>query len=210
MNVGVRSRIWLILGVVVGLAVSAGKLPFVAGAARSLADSAQSIIGSAGHKLINAVAKRGGPRRAVEAVQSVLAILVPGATALLLIVAARATIVLRRIVAVLLVVVGFAAYAYQPGGVATGAVVLAIAVAAAAVMVTGPLVLAPLAALAGLIGGEFLPRLLERHSTLPNAPVAALHQALFNSTGNPVALRIVVLVLAVVPFALAARLVVLD
>ena len=72
---------------------------------------------------------------------------------------------------------------------------------------TGPLVAAPLTALASLIGAEFLPRLLARRSMVPNAPVEGLHQAMFNSPGSPVALRIGVLVIAALPFAIAARLI---
>ena len=57
-----------------------------------------------------------------------------------------------------------------------------------------------------LIGAEFLPRLLAFRSMVPNAPVEALHQAIFNSVGSPLALRVVVLVIAALPFAIAARL----
>jgi hypothetical protein len=59
-----------------------------------------------------------------------------------------------------------------------------------------------------LIATGFLPRILANHSTLPNVPVAALNQALFAGAGSPMWLRVVVLILAALPFALAARLVV--
>ena len=47
-------------------------------------------------------------------------------------------------------------------------------------------------------------RILASHSTLPNVPVTALHEALFASAGSPLWLRVVVLVLAALPFAIAA------
>jgi hypothetical protein len=197
---------WLIIGAAVGIALAVARVPYFAGAARSLADSIQQLVGAAGHKVITSAASHGAPRRAVLAVSAVLAVVVPGVTALLLVVAAKGTLRLRALIAVLLVAVGGAAYAYQPRGVASGALLLAIAVAAVAVAATGPLVAAPLCALASLIGAEFLPRLLARHSTLPNAPVEALHQAMFDTVGSPLALRILVLVIAALPFAVAARL----
>jgi hypothetical protein len=202
-----KGRIWLIGGVVLGVAIAAGEVPFLAGAARSLSDTAQHIVGSGGHKLITGAAHHGAPRRVVAAASAVVAVLVPGATALLLVVAAKGTLRLRVIVALALAVLGLASYAYQAGGVATGALVVALVVGAIALVATGPLVVAPLAALAGLIGGEFLPRLLERTTTLPDAPVATLHQAIFNSAGSPLALRILVVIVAAVPFAIGARLV---
>jgi hypothetical protein len=202
----VKGRLWLIIGVAVGIALAVARVPYVAGAARSLADSIQQIVGAAGHKVITSAARHGATRRAVQSVSAVLAVIVPGITALLLVIAAKGTLRLRAVVAVLLVAVGGAAYAYQPRGMASGALVLAVAVAGVAVAATGPLVAAPLSALASLIGAEFLPRLLARHSMVPNAPVEALHQAIFNSAGSPLALRVVVLVIAALPFAIAARL----
>jgi hypothetical protein len=115
---------------------------------------------------------------------------------------------LRTIIAVLLAILGFAAFAYQPAGHALGAAMLAVAVAAAAVALTGPLVIAPLCALAGLIGTEFLPRILAARSTLPNAPVSQLHFALFGTPGASPWLRVIVLVVAALPFLWSARLVI--
>jgi hypothetical protein len=202
-----KGRMWLIIGAAAGIALAVARVPYFAGAARSLADSIQQLVGAAGHKVITSAASHGAPRRAVQAVSAVLAVVVPGVTALLLVIAARGTLRLRAVIAVLLVALGGAAYAYQPRGVASGALLLAIAVAGAAVAATGPLVAAPLCALGSLIGAEFLPRLLARHSTLPNAPVEALHQAIFNTAGAPLVLRVTVLILAALPFAAAARLV---
>jgi hypothetical protein len=202
-----KGRMWMIFGAAVGIALVVARVPYFAGATRSLADSVQQLVGAAGHRVITSAATHGAPRRAVQAVSAVLAVVVPGVTALLLVVAARGTLRLRAVIAVLLVALGGAAYAYQPRGVASGALLLAIAVAGVAVAATGPLVAAPLCALAGLIGAEFLPRLLARHSTLPNAPVEALHRALFDTAGSPLVLRVVVLVVAAVPFAVGARLI---
>ena len=103
---------------------------------------------------------------------------------------------------------GVGAFFYLPHGVAAGAAVLAFAAAGIALVATGPLVAAPLAALAALIATSFLPRILATHSTVPNLPVNALHEVLFATPGSPMWLRVVVLVLAALPFAFAARLVV--
>jgi hypothetical protein len=204
----VKGRSWLILGVIVGIAIGVGHLAYFAGAATSLSDTAQRVVGTVGLTLIHSAAKHGSPRRVVEGFAALLAVLVPGATALLLVVAARCTLHLRWAISLLLVALGVAAFFYLPHGPAFGVAVLALGAAGIAVAATGPIVAAPLAALAAMIATLFLPRLLATHSTLPNAPVTALHQALFASAGSPVWLRIVVLAGAVLPFAFAGRLVV--
>ncbi|MGO8874992.1 MAG: hypothetical protein ACLQNG_04410 [Acidimicrobiales bacterium] len=166
------------------------------------------MIGTGGLTIIRFSARHGAPRRVVEACTAVVAVLVPGVTALLLVLAARASLRVRAVIGLLLAAVGVAAFFYLPHGMATGVALLALVAAAIAVLATGPLVAAPLVALAALIATLFLPRLLASRSKLPNAPVAALHQALFTSAGSPLWLRIAVLVVAALPFGLAARLVV--
>ncbi|MGA2803438.1 MAG: hypothetical protein ABSF89_03455 [Acidimicrobiales bacterium] len=203
-----KGRIWLLVGIAVGVAVGVGKLAYFAGAATSLSDTAQRLVGSGGHTLVRSAAGHGASRRTLNAITAVAAVVVPGVTALLLIYAARATLHLRAVVALVMAGLGVAAFFYLPHGVAAGAAVLAFVAAGIAVAATGPLVAAPLAALAALIATEFLPRILASHSTLPNVPVVALNQAIFAGAGSPVWLRVVVLVLAALPFALAARLVV--
>jgi hypothetical protein len=205
----VRGRIWLILGVAAGIAIGIGKLAYFAGAATSLSDTAERVIGSAGLTLIHSGARHGVPRRVVEGLTAFLVVLVPGVTALLLVLAARATLVLRVLIGVVLAALGVAAFFYLPHGMAAGVAVMALAAAGIAVVATGPLVAAPLVALAALIATVFLPRILEAGSRLPDAPVSALHQGLFSHPGSPLWLRIAVLVLAALPFALAARFVVL-
>ena len=200
-----KGRSWSVLGAVIGVAMAAGHISYLAGAARSLADDAQRIVGTAGARVITAAGHHGAPARAVLGVTAVLAVLVPGITALLLVVAARGARVIRTILAVLLAAVGVASFAYQSAGHSLGVMFLALAVAGAALALTGPLVILPLCALAGLIGGEFLPRLLAAHSTLPNAPVSELHRAIYRTAGMPLALRVGVLVVAALPFAAATR-----
>ena len=198
-----KGRIWLLVGVAVGVAVGVGKLAYFAGAATSLSDTAQRLVGSGGHSIVRSVAGRSASRRTLNAITAVVAVLVPGVTALLLVYAARATLQLRAVVALVMAGLGVAAFFYLPHGVAAGAAVLAFVAAGIAVAATGPLVAAPLAALAALIATGFLPRILASHSTLPNVPVAALNQAIFAGAGSPVWLRVVVLVLAALPFVLA-------
>jgi len=202
-----RGRIWLLVGALVGIGIAAGHIAYLTGAARSLADDAQRVVGTGGAKLISAVGHRGAPRRVLLGMTALVAVLVPGITSLLLVVAARGARRLRSVIAVLLVALGTAAFAYQTGGHALGVVVLAGAIGVAALALTGPLVVAPLCALAGLIGGEFLPRILAAKSTLPNAPVSELHIALFGTAGASLWLRVLVLVIAAAPFALGTRLV---
>jgi hypothetical protein len=203
-----KGRLWLFVGVAVGLGLGLGKLAYFHGAAVSLSDTAIRLVGTAGLTLIHSAAEHGAPQRVVEGFSAVFAVLLPGVTALLLVYAGRATLRLRTVVGLLLAVLGIAAFFYLPAGHAAGVALLAFAAAGLAVAATGPLVAAPLVALATLIAISFLPRLLASRSTLPNVPVSTLHQALFASTGSPLWLRVLVLALAALPFALAARLIV--
>ncbi|MGD0943201.1 MAG: hypothetical protein ABR972_02850 [Acidimicrobiales bacterium] len=203
-----KGRIWLVAGVAVGIALGMGKLPYFAGAATSLSETALRVVGTGGLTIVHDAARHGASRRVVDGVTAVLSVIVPGVTALLLVYAARTTLHLRTVIAVLVAALGVAAFIYLPHGTALGVAALAFAAAGIAVVATGPLVAAPLAALAALIATAFLPKLLASHSTLPNVPVSALHEALFASAGSPAWLQVAVLVIAAVPFALAARLIV--
>jgi hypothetical protein len=203
-----KGRIWLAVGIAVGVAVGVGRIVYFNGAATSLSDTALRVVGTAGLSIVHGAATRGASRRVVEGFAAVIAVLVPGVTALLLILAARATLRLRALISIAVVALGIAAFFYEPAGIAGGAAALAIAAAGIAIVATGPFVAAPLAALAALIGTAYLPRLVAHDSTVPNAAVAELHEAIFASAGSPIWLRIVVLVLAALPFVAAARLVV--
>jgi hypothetical protein len=199
-----RGRGWLILGAVVGVILALGHVAYLAGAARSLADAIERVVGSGGHRLITSAAHHGASQRVVEGATSLVAVLLPGVTALLLVLAAKGTLRLRAVVALLIVAFGAAAFAYQPRGHATGVLVLVLIVAGLAVVLTGPLVAAPLCALAGLIAGQFLPRVVTNHG-IAAGPVNQAHLAIFGTPGTPLALRVGLLVVACVPFVFAAR-----
>lgn len=203
-----KGRLWLVLGVAAGIAIGVGRLPYLTGSATSLAETAERLIGSGGLTLVDSAAKHGASRRVVEALQAVLGVLVPGVTALLLVVAARSSLHLRAVIALLLVALGAAAFVYLPRGTATGVLLLTLVAAGIAVVGTGPLLSLPLTALAALIATVYLPKLLSARNKLPQAPVNALHEAIYSTPGSPLWLRVAVLALSALPFAFAARLVV--
>jgi hypothetical protein len=203
----VRGRVWLVVGVVAGIAVAAGHLPFLAGAARSLAATAERLVLSLGDRIISGAARTGAPQRVVLGFSGLLAVLVPGVAALLMIVAAKASLRIRSLVAILIVAVGAASFVYQSHGAASGVLLLALAVAGLAVALTGPVVAFPLALAAGLIGATFLPTLFANHFAATQKSVNALHQAIYGHPGQPVALQVALLVVAILPFAWAARMV---
>lgn len=200
-----KGRVWLLIGVALGVAVAIGRLPYLAGAGRSLAATAERLVLSGANRIIAAAASAGASKRAVLGLGAVVAVILPGLTAFLLVVAARATLRIRAVIAVLIVALGAASYAYQPHGNATGVLVLALVVAGLAVALTGPLVAAPLALGAGLIGGEYLPTLVSSGMAATQSSVNAMHLALFNRPGTPAALQVAMLVVAAVPFAWAAK-----
>ncbi len=153
------------------------------------------------------VAKSGAPKRVVVGIGALVAVLAPGLTALALIVAGRATMIVRSLVAVGVALLGVASYFYHPGGKATGVLVLALVIAGAALVLSGPLIVAPLALGAGLIGAEYLPTIVSGHLAATAVAVSDLHQAIFASPGSPLPLEIAVLVVAILPFAAALRLI---
>jgi hypothetical protein len=199
-----RGRAWLLIGIALGVAIGIGEVPFLAGAGRTLTETAEHVVGSGGNRIIRAFSSHGASARVVTGLSAFLAVLLPGVTALLLIVAARGTLRLRAIIGLLIVVLGAASYAYHPHGVATGALFLALAVAAAAVALSGPLVVAPLGALAGLIGTELLPRLVRGGATVSAATTRSLYTAIAGHNGSPEWFRVIVLIVAGVPLALGA------
>jgi hypothetical protein len=201
-----KGRAWMIIGAVAGVAVAAGHLPYLAGAARSLSDTALHLVGHLGGDLISDVATHGGSQRLVVALTVVVGVVLPGVTALLLVLAARGTLRLRAIVGLAVVALSALSYVYQPKGIATGELVLALAVAGLAVVLTGPLVVAPLTGLAGLVGAEFLPQILSSRPTLAAGNVAAFHLAVTNRVGAPFAWQLILLIIAAAPFAFALRL----
>jgi hypothetical protein len=203
----VRGRIWLVLGALAGVAVALGSLPYLAGAGRSLADTALRLVNSAASRIIDDAATRGAPRRVVLGSNGVIAVLLPGITALLLVVAARASLRIRAIVAILITALGAASFAYQSHGKASGVLLLALVLAGLAVTLTGPLVAAPLAAVAGIIAGEYLPSLVQSHRKVTQTSVQNLHLAVFDRVGAPVYLQVLMLILAALPFAWAARII---
>jgi hypothetical protein len=205
--VRLHGRVWLIVGVLVGVAIAIGHLDYLAGAARTLADTAERLVGSGADRLIHRLEATNASRRVALGLTATVAVLLPGLTALLLIVAARGSLRLRAVIGLLVLALGAASYLYHPGGKATGVLLLVLVVATVAVAFTGPLVAAPLAALAGLIAGEFLPGLVQSSRVVTQSSVNDLHQAIFGRPGTPALLQGAVLILAFVPFAAAARLV---
>ena len=202
-----KGRLWLIIGALVGVAVAVGRLPYLAGAGRSLSDTAERLVGSGAGHLISYASTAGASTRVVLGLSAILAATLPGLTALALVAAARGTLRLRSIVALLLVALAAASYIYESLGRATGVLLLALVVGGLAVTVTGPLVAAPLTAAAVLIGAEFLPGLVSPDHSITETSVNGMHVAIFNAPGTPRALQVAVLALAAIPFALAVRLV---
>jgi hypothetical protein len=202
----VKGRLWLIIGALVGVAVAAGRLPYLAGAGRSLSDTAERLVGSGAGHLISYASTAGASTRVVLGLSAILAATLPGLTALALVAAARGTLRLRSIVALLLVALAAASYIYESHGRATSVLLLALSVGGLAITLTGPLVAAPLTAAAVLIGAEFLPGLVSSDRSITQASVNNLHVAIFNAPGSPRALQIALLALAAIPFAVAVRL----
>lgn len=202
-----RGRVWLVVGVIAGIAVAAGRLPYLAGAGRSLAATAERLVLSGADRIIASAAGHGAPKRVVLGIGGVIAVLVPGVTALLLIVAARVSLRIRTLIAILIVAIGAASYVYQPHGVAGGELVLALVIAGLAVALTGALVAFPLALAAGLIGATYVPTLFSKHFAATQAAVDAVHRAIYGRPGQPFALQIVLLIVALLPMAWAVKMV---
>ncbi len=199
-----RGRIWLLLGLAVGVAIAVGRLPLLAPAGASLSRAALYVVGSGAAAALHAVAKQGGSSRTLEAIAAVLSVLVPGVTAWLAVIAAKGALGLRKLVALAVLVYGVASFAYHPALGSVTTLGLAVAVAAAAVMATGPVVAVVLSALAGLLAAEVIPALLPGRGEVA-LPAHMLSIALHGSGASPAVLAIGLLVFAAVPFLMAAR-----
>lgn len=192
------------------MAVAFGNLPYLAGASETLAATGERLLLAGARRLVEAAASSGAPLRSVTGLGGLLALLAPGVTAWLLVLAARGSLRLRWLVATLIVVLGLVGFAYHPQGNAAGSLVLVLVLAGLAVLLTGPLLAAPLCAGAGLLAGSYLPSLFIRHQRATQDALNALHLAIFNRPGHPGWLQVVGLLLAAIPFAMAARAVVAD
>ena len=151
-----KGRIWLIVGVVVGVAIGIGKLPYFDGAATSLCDTA---LASRRHRGLDAHPRRCQPRRATPSHRRARGGTCdsrPGCDGTSTHRRRGATLRLREVIAVLLAALGIASFFYLPGGTAVGVALFALLAAGLVVAVTGPIVVAPLAALASLIATVFL------------------------------------------------------
>lgn len=199
-----KGRIWLVLGLAAGVAIALGRLPLVAPAAQSLASAAMSLADTGARALLRGIASHGASRRTVEAVGAILSVLLPGITAWLAVLAAKGALGLRKLVALAVLALGVASFFYHPvvGSVTTLA--LAVAVAAAAVMASGPVVAIALSTLAGLLAAEVLPQLLPGRGGF-TAPAHMLGAALYGSGVSPLIAGIGLLIVAVVPFLLVAK-----
>ena len=204
-----KGRIWLLLGIAVGIAVGVGKLAYFAGAATSLSDTAERIVGTGGRTLVHAAASHGASLRVVDGITAVLTVLVPGVTALLLMYAARGTLRLRAVTGVLVAALGVAAFFYLPHGVAAGVAVLAFAAAGIALVSNGA---ACRRATRGTCRADRNLRSSRGSSRatahFPTSLSTPCTRRSSRHAGSPLWLRVVVLALAALPFALAARLVV--
>ncbi|MCK4177035.1 hypothetical protein [Aciditerrimonas ferrireducens] len=198
------TRIWLIVGGLLGVAVGLGKVPYLAGAAFTLAQTSLRIVHTGGLTLVHDAARHGASRRVVLGLSALVGVLVPGVAAWGLVAAARAVRWLRVLLALLVALVGVVSAVYLPAGAAAGTVVLALAVAGMVVAASGPLLMAPLAGIAGLLAAVYLPGFLDPRK-LAAAPVEDLHLALLGRPGQPLWLEAVVLAVAALPFLLAAR-----
>jgi len=198
----VRLRLWMLVGIAVGLAVGIGHLPYLAGAPGSLAQISVRMVERAGHRLVGAAALHGASERVVRGLAATVALVAPGVAALALVGAARGVLVVRRLVAVMLLALAAAAFFALPTGAAVGVAGLALGAAAIAVVASGPLLVAPLVAVATVVGTGFLPRILSTANALAG-PVGELHLALSNSVGAPLWLRAIGLIVATVPFVAA-------
>ncbi len=86
----VKGRLWLIIGTLVGVAVAAGRLPYLAGAGRSLSGTAEKLVGSGAGRLTSYGSTAGASTRVVLGLSAILAATLPGLTALALVAAAAA------------------------------------------------------------------------------------------------------------------------
>lgn len=154
-----QGSMWVLAGVVIGLGLSLGRFPFLAGAAKGLAETATATEARIADWLMDTLFSTPGNTSLVVA--AVLGLMAPGLTAFGLAAAASGGERVRQSAGTVLLGVGLLAFWHLPGSQAIGVVVLCAVIAGLAYTATPIILVVPCAAVATMLAATWLPRLYD-------------------------------------------------
>lgn len=192
---------FVLLGVAAGAAIALGPLAWLHAPVDWAIATLVSFGESAAARLL-AAAPLGGHGTLAEALAVGIGAVLPGAAAIVLILAARAATGLRRGVAVVVGLAGLGAFVVLPFWQAAVFALACATLAAFASLVTGIGVVVPLTATATVLAARNVAALLDGGDTRVNDGAARL--ATLTGTGDPQLWALVLTVAALAPFAWAA------
>ena len=198
------AHMFVILGVLAGVAVAIGPLSFLKAAVDGVAVSLVSATASAVSQLLRSAPFLDDHEHLVEVFAVALAVAVPGAVALGLILVARAAATMRRAVTAAALLAACASFAVLPAAQAVLLLVFVLLAGGLAVLVEGAVVAAPLAALATVLTVRFVVLIWTGSSS--EVVQGSMRLAELSGTGSAsAAWQAALTVVALAPFAAAAR-----
>lgn len=203
------SVMFVMIGVLVGLAVAFGPLSFLQSLFDRVAEGLVTGTAELFTALLAAVPYTADHPDMVEVISVAVAVTVPGAVALGVIMIARGAATMRRAVTAVALVAALASFAVLPAATALTLVAFVAVAGVLAVFVEGAVIGAPLAALATLLSVRFVTLLWRGEAS----EVFAAAETLAELSGTPSALgawRVALTVVAAAPFVAAARVVLRD
>lgn len=193
-----RSNALIPAGAVIGVALAFGRLPFLAGAATGLARTASEVTVHVTNWVTGLVSDQ--PSRWTETTALVVGLVSPGLTALLLALAARAGIGLRRGIGGLIVVIGLLSFAVLPRAEAAGVFTVCVALGAAAIVGLDVLVVVPCAAVAAMLAVLWSRDVLASHTATNIGEVTQMHALWFPDQPGLFLSKVVVIAIVFLPF----------
>lgn len=194
---------WILLGAALGAAIAWGPLAWlsapVGAVATALVTTVTSLLGS----LFGMLPGDWAHNNRVSVAEGLIAAACPGAVCLGLILAARGTLLLKRVVSGVLVAAALCSFAFQPVHTAVALTLGAVIAGALLSFATGLLLVAPMTAVAVCLGVRVVSDVFSDHGSAMGGQVAHL-SAVFGSV-DPSLWRIALAVAAIAPVAAAAK-----
>jgi hypothetical protein len=190
--------LWILFGLAVGIALGLGRLRELGDALDSLITSLVLYVGEflqAGVRLLDVWPSIQGP---LQVLSIGLSVATPGVLVATLVLLVRASARLRRIIAGILVVGGMLSFGFVDLFTAVALVVAALVVASAARLITGPIVVMPLVAIATLTAYRYSALMLSGNDPVIAAASIDLLEIL--PWLDPALCRLALIILGVAPF----------
>jgi hypothetical protein len=200
--------LFIVLGLLAGVAVTAGPLAFLQRPVAAVTDALMRYGSSAAERVLVELAAVPQSAPVIALISPLLGILLPGCITLLLVTAIRASGAIRRFLSALTVIVAAASFFVLPFSDAVLILVVALALSALAGFLTGAAVQLPLTVIATCLAVSTSSALLDDSDGRLTEAVTQFSAAM--GTGDPSMWRFALLVTALFPFAASLWMLIKD